>query len=69
MVVSGKLDEVSARADGGAAYLSIDVLDGLEAFLRVVEADGRAGMVERKGGTAYEFPFEGGPAAAADLLG
>jgi ABC-2 type transport system ATP-binding protein len=67
MIVSGKIDEVNARVMG-TAYLSVDVLDGLEAFLRVVESDGRAGLVERKNGTAYEFPFEGGPDAAADLL-
>ncbi len=67
MMVSGKIDEVNARVMG-TAYLSIDVLDGLEAFLRVVESDGRAGLVERKNGTAYEFQFDGGPSAAADLL-
>jgi ABC-2 type transport system ATP-binding protein len=67
MIVSGKIDEVNARVMG-TAYLTVEVLDGLEAFLRVVESDGRAGLVERKNGTAYEFPFEGGPDAAADLL-
>ncbi len=67
MVVSGKLEEVNARVMG-TAYLAVEVLDGLDAFLRLVESDGRAGLVERKNGTAFEFPFEGGPDAAADLL-
>ena len=67
MIVSGKIDEVNARVMG-TAYLTVDVLDGLDAFLRVIESDGRAGLVERKNGTAYEFPFEGGPDAAAELL-
>jgi ABC-2 type transport system ATP-binding protein len=67
MVVSGKIDEINARVMGTGS-LAIDVLDGLEAFLRIVESDGRAGLVERKNGTAYEFPFDGGPDAAADLL-
>ena len=69
MIVSGKIGRgQNAGCVMGTAYLSIDVLDGLVAFLRVVESDGRAGLVERKNGTAYEFLFDGGPSAAADLL-
>ncbi|HEY2157059.1 MAG TPA: ABC transporter ATP-binding protein [Isosphaeraceae bacterium] len=67
MVVSGKLEEVNARVMG-TAYLAVEVLDGLDTFLRLVESDDRAGLVERRNGTAFEFPFEGGPDAAADLL-
>ncbi len=70
MVISGKIDEVTARVMG-AAVLAVDILDGLETFLRIVESDGRAGLVERKhgtGGTTYEFRYDGGPEAASDLL-
>jgi ABC-2 type transport system ATP-binding protein len=67
MMVSGRIDEVSARVMG-TSYLTIEVLGDPEPFLRLVGSDGRAGMVERKNGTAYEFPFEGGPDAAAELL-
>ena len=68
MVVSGKIDEVNAR-EMGTAYLTIDVLDGLESFLRVVEGDGRAGMVERKNGTAStSSPSTAAPTPQADLL-
>jgi ABC-2 type transport system ATP-binding protein len=67
MIVSGNIDEVSNRVMGGAVLL-IDVLDGIETFLRVVEADGRAGLVEPRGGKSYEFKFDGGPEAASDLL-
>jgi ABC-2 type transport system ATP-binding protein len=34
----------------------------------VVESDGRAGLVEPRGGKSYEFKFDGGPDAASDLL-
>jgi ABC-2 type transport system ATP-binding protein len=67
MIVSGNIDEISARVMGGTT-LAVEVLDGLEAFLRTVESDGRAGLVERKGDATFEFLFDGGPEAAADLL-
>jgi ABC-2 type transport system ATP-binding protein len=67
MVVSGRIDEVSARVMGTSS-LAVEVLDGHEAFLRLVASDGRAGPVERRNGTAFEFPFQGGPDSAADLL-
>jgi ABC-2 type transport system ATP-binding protein len=67
MIVSGKIDEISSRIMGGTT-LAVEVLDGLEAFLRTVEADGRAGLVERKNGTTFEFLFNGDSEAAADLL-
>ena len=67
MIVSGNIDEVSNRVMGGAV-LQVDVLDGLDDFLRVVDADERAGMAEPKGGKSYEFKFDGGPEAASELL-
>jgi ABC-2 type transport system ATP-binding protein len=67
MIVSGKIDEISSRIMGGTT-LAVEVLDGLEAFLRTVESDERAGLVERKNGTTYEFLFNGSSDAAADLL-
>ncbi len=58
MVVSGRIDEVNARVMGDA-FLAVEVLGDPDAFLRIVEADDRAGLVERKNGTAFEFRFRG----------
>ena len=67
MIISGKIDEVSARVMG-ATVLSVDVLEGSDAFRRVVESDARAGAIERTDGTTYEFRFDGDSHAASDLL-
>jgi ABC-2 type transport system ATP-binding protein len=67
MIISGKIDEVSARVMG-ATVLAVDVLDGVEAFLHVVSRDSRAGEVELKIGSTYEFRFDGDSLAASDLL-
>ena len=67
MVVSGKIDEVNARVMG-AAIIAVDLLDGAEVFERIVDGDERAGAVERKGKTTYEFRYDGGREAAGRLL-
>ena len=67
MIISGKIDEVNARVMG-AAMLSVEVLDGLETFLRIVDADERASLVEPRGARNYEFRFDGDSHAASDLL-
>ncbi len=67
MVVAGKIEEISARIMGDA-ILSIEVLGETDAFLAAIAADPhRQGEVERRG-TAYEFRYQGGPEACADLL-
>ena len=68
MVVSGKIDEVERPRDGRRRTWRSRCSTASTTFLRVVESDGRAGLVERKNGTAFEFRFDGGPDAAADLL-
>ncbi len=67
MIISGKIDEVNTRVMG-AAILSVEVLDGLETFRRIVEADDRAGLIEPKQAMTYEFRFNGDSHAASDLL-
>jgi len=68
MIISGKIDEVSARVMGGA-IIAVDVLDGLEVFHRIVGSDVRAAGIERKSVMTYEFRYSGDPEAASDLLG
>ena len=67
MMISGKIDEVAARVMG-ATVLSVDVLEGVETFRRIIGSDGRAGAVEQTHGTNYEFRFNGDSHAASDLL-
>lgn len=66
MVVSGKIDEVTARVMG-SAVLAVEVLGPAEEFLRILAADPRAGAVERSNG-AYEFRYRGDAEEASVLL-
>jgi ABC-2 type transport system ATP-binding protein len=67
MVVSGKIDEITARVMGDAV-LAIEIIGDPSTFLRLIEADPRrAGAVERRG-EAYEIRYQGNLEEAADLL-
>lgn len=66
MVVTGRVDEISARVRG-AGHLVVEVLEGDEEFQKIVKSDSLAAEITRKG-KAYEFVYEGDAAAAADLL-
>lgn len=66
LVVSGKIDDVQ-RQVMGASLLAIEVLGPSDSFLRIIEADSKAGPIQRNG-ESYEFRFEGDADAAADLL-
>ena len=67
MVVSGKIEELRDRLMG-AATMSVEVLDGVDTFLRVVGEDNRASAVERLNGSTFEFRYNADAAASADLL-
>jgi ABC-2 type transport system ATP-binding protein len=67
MVISGNIDEISARVMGGLV-LVVEVLAGQETFSRVVAEDPRTGVVERRNDTTFEIRFNGDPEAASDLL-
>ena len=67
IVVSGRIAEVNRRILGDT-LLAIELLSDEAAFLALVTADPRAGVVECKNG-AYEFRFDGDAEAASDLLG
>ena len=67
LVVSGRIDEVNARIMGDST-LAVEVLGEIEAFLRILAEDDRAGPAVPKGNT-FEFRFRGGPAEASELLG
>ncbi len=66
MVESGRIEDVNRRVLGDA-LVAVEVLDGLEAFHEVIQADDRAGAVVRNG-EMLEFRFRGDAAAASDLL-
>ncbi len=66
MVVSGRIEDVHRRVMGDSA-LAVEVLGDPSTFLTIVQADRRAGPVERKG-TVYDFRFQGNTEAASDLL-
>ena len=61
MVVSGKVDEIASRVMG-AEILTIEVLDGVDQFLGIVE-----GAVVRDDET-FEVAFEGDAHEASELL-
>ena len=67
MVVSGKIEELRDRLMG-AATMSVEVLDGVDTFLRVVGEDNRASAVERLNGSTFEFRYNADASATADLL-
>ncbi len=68
MVVSGKIDEVTARVMGDAV-LAVEVLGDPARFLALIAEDPlRAGEVARKGESAFEVRYRGGPEQVADLL-
>ncbi len=66
MVVNGRINEVRERVMGGGV-LAVEVLGSAETFSRIVEADDRAGPIERRG-DHFEFRFHADDEAAADLL-
>jgi ABC-2 type transport system ATP-binding protein len=67
LVVGGRIDEVNRRIMGDMS-LSVEILDGLDAFHRVVDADDHAGLVEARPGGVQEFRYRGNADAAAALL-
>jgi ABC-2 type transport system ATP-binding protein len=67
MIVGGRIDEVNQRVMGDS-FLAVDVLGDPELFRRIVDLDGRAGPIEKKGEGSYEFRFRGDAEAASDLL-
>ena len=68
MVVAGRIDEVNRQIMGDAT-LAVEILDGLDAFLHLVDEDPHAGPVAVLDGNVREFRYRGDAAAAADLLG
>ncbi|MEO6808915.1 MAG: ABC transporter ATP-binding protein, partial [Isosphaeraceae bacterium] len=67
MVVNGTIKDVAARIMGGT-ILEIELLDGEEAFRRVIAADPHAGLIERQD-DRFSIAYQGGPEQASDLLG
>ncbi|MDG3006503.1 ABC transporter ATP-binding protein [Paludisphaera mucosa] len=67
LVVAGRLDEVNRRIMGDTS-LSVEVLAGVNDFLRIVAEDEHASPVEPRAGNVYEFRFRGGAEEAGDLL-
>jgi ABC-2 type transport system ATP-binding protein len=66
LVISGTIEEINARVRG-ETLIAIEVLGDPGAFHRIIESDGRAGLVERRNG-AFEFPFRGDAEQASALL-
>jgi ABC-2 type transport system ATP-binding protein len=66
MVISGKIDDVSARLMGGT-MLAVDVLGPTEEFLRIVSSDQHSGPIEKKDGS-FAFRYQGSREQAAELL-
>lgn len=67
MVVSGKIDELSARIMGAATF-TVEIVDSVSRFLEIVSADERAGAVEQQNSTTFQFSFNGDAVASAGLL-
>lgn len=67
MVVNGTMKEIAARVMGGTV-LEIELLDGEEAFRRVIAADPHAGSIEPHDGR-FSIACQGGVEATGDLLG
>ena len=65
-LLSGKIDEVSARVMG-VGILAVEVLGPPDPFLELVRADPRVGPVEPANGS-FTFRFDGDAEAASDLL-
>ncbi|AMV36774.1 ABC transporter ATP-binding protein [Planctomyces sp. SH-PL62] len=67
LVVGGRIDEVNRRIMGDMS-LSVEILAGLDDFLRIVAEDDHAGLVEARAGGVHEFRYRGDAEAAGDLL-
>jgi ABC-2 type transport system ATP-binding protein len=67
IVVSGRIEDVNQRVMGDS-LVSVDVLDGADQFLKIVDAEERAGPVQRRNNHTYEFRFRGDAEAASDVL-
>jgi ABC-2 type transport system ATP-binding protein len=66
MVVSGRVEEVAGQVLG-RGRIAVEIVAGGDALAQVLAADERVGTV-RGDGTRWEFPFDGGPEAASELL-
>jgi ABC-2 type transport system ATP-binding protein len=65
--VGGRIDEVNQRIMGDT-LIAVEVLGEAERFLSIVEASGKAAVVERTNHQTYEFRFDGDQEAASELL-
>ena len=66
-MVTGRIDEVNQRIMGDT-LLAVEVLSEPELFRWIVGADDRAGPIEQRGKSTYEFRFRGDAEAASELL-
>jgi ABC-2 type transport system ATP-binding protein len=67
LVAGGRIDQLNLRFQSQETRLRVEVLDGHEAFERILFGDHRVGPMERSEGM-YEFSFRGDREAAAELL-
>ena len=68
LVVGGRIDEISRRVMG-ELRLTVEVLDGADAFARIVADDPLAEPIESNGpARIHEFGYRGDADAASDLL-
>jgi len=66
MVVTGRVEEVTARVMGAAEML-VEVIAGEDACASLLEGHPRVKAVRRRG-QEFTFEFDGGPGEASDLL-
>jgi ABC-2 type transport system ATP-binding protein len=66
MVVTGRVEEVTARVMGAAEML-VEVIAGEDACTSLLEGHPRVKSI-RRSEKEFAFEFDGGPAEASDLL-